>query len=96
MKWLNLYFHVTESYCKWENNWEMIFRLNPIWQQGPSPSVRREPRVLTDAVLRNQEDTAKAVHEIKDQLPNINKALMEINESLKPIAAFAIQMINKP
>ncbi len=55
-----------------------------------------EPRVLTDTVIQNQEDTTKAITEIKDQLTSISSVLMEINESLKQIASCVTQMVNKP
>lgn len=65
-------------------------------EAGPSvaPSVRRPPRVLTDAVLQNQEDTTKAINEIKEQLSNITSVLLQINESLKQIASCANKMTN--
>nr|XP_055063042.1 nuclear apoptosis-inducing factor 1-like [Misgurnus anguillicaudatus] len=67
-------------------------------EAGPSvaPSVRRPPRVLTDAVLQNQEDTTKAINDIKEQLSNITSVLLQINESLKQIASCANKMTNNP
>lgn len=57
--------------------------------------MRWEPSLLTSAVLQNQEDTAKAIHQINAQLTKISMTLMQINESLKQIAAGAPQMVNK-
>ncbi len=67
-------------------------------QPGPSKTHSVRPggaRVLTEAVLQNQQDTTKSINEIKDQLTNITNTLLQINESQKQIAACASQMLNK-
>lgn len=67
-------------------------------QPGPSTTHSVRPggaRVLTEAVLQNQQDTTKSINEIKEQLTNISNTLLQINESLKQIAACASQMLNK-
>lgn len=67
-------------------------------QPGPSKAHSVRPagaRVLTEAVLQNQEDMTKSINQIKDQLTNISNTLSQINDSLKQIAACAQQMCNK-
>lgn len=53
-------------------------------------------RVLSEAVLRNQEETTKSINDLKDQLSNITNVLIQINESLKQIASCANTIANKP
>lgn len=67
-------------------------------EPGPSiaPSMRRAPRVLSEAVLQNQEETTKSINDLKDQLSNITNVLIQINESLKQIASCANAIANKP
>ncbi|CAM4608181.1 unnamed protein product [Leuciscus chuanchicus] len=67
-------------------------------EPGPSiaPSMRRAPRVLSEAVLQNQEETTKTINDLKDQLSNITNVLIQINKSLKQIASCANTIANKP
>lgn len=67
-------------------------------EPGPSiaPSMRSAPRVLSEAVLQNQEETTKSINDLKDQLSNITNVLIQINESLKQIASCANTIANKP
>ncbi|KAK0141104.1 Myb-related transcription factor, partner of profilin [Merluccius polli] len=55
-------------------------------QPGPSKIHLVRPgraRVLTEAVLQNQQDTTNSINEIKDQLTNIANTLLQINDALE-------------
>ncbi|KAL7397176.1 hypothetical protein ABVT39_018001 [Epinephelus coioides] len=53
-------------------------------QPGPSKTHSVRPggaRVLTEAVLQNQQHTTNSINEIKDQLTNITNTLLQINKT---------------
>lgn len=72
----------------------LFYTESPVVAETPSlcpvvTAMYQEQRVLTSAVLQNQEDTTKAIHQVHAQLPNTSTTLMQINESLNQIATCA-------
>lgn len=55
-------------------------------------TLHREPRVLTHAVLQNQEQMTNAIVEIADKLTEIFSVLHEINDSLIQIASATLRV----